>query len=356
VAGFQVSINGRFWVSTKDGVEHPAHTPIPVPSGVHVVAARLAFATASPRIVRVPPLAKVHVVVRLVADGDKGEVTPDSVVASVVLVRQYLDAVQLQLITRSVGYGTTRLVDDKNSYDVWRLMKRDVGDAAVPALIDTLRSSDAHLRMKALQLLLHFAVDSAESVDHEAIQRLMRREPVSVILQSWIAHLQRVSESRWPLLVDLLTSDELGPQTAGIPATLQRLLVRGDSRALQIEGAVTKALTAIPNAASRGEVIRALGGKRAGAVAAIADALKHDPDPTVRSAAAYVLADGPAARVFDDLLNSLRTDGTHQVRVAAARALLKADVGLARQEFDRVLAGEDSATKAAVDEASRYSV
>jgi serine/threonine protein kinase len=337
-----------------DGSEYQANVRIQLAAGVHIVSAVQGDLSTPPKIVRIAPLARVTIVVKLLSERARAEASATPVAANPELVRHYLDAIDLRLVTKSVGYGTTREMEDKNSTQVWQEVRRALGTTAIPPLLETLASSDVSSRLKGLMLLLHFAAASPESVDLQRIQDVMRREQVAVVLHRWIDYLQRSGERHWRLLVNLLTSEEIQKETAAIPQALRDLMARPGVVSEDIAAALLEILPSIPNAAARSEAVRTLGGKRRGIAGTFGQLLRHDPDATVRSTAAYSLGDEASAGAVEALLEALRADGSHAVRVAAATALLRADRSRAAREFAQIMREGDSGTKAAVQEASRY--
>src|ERR1700756_2029628 len=100
-------------------------------------------------------------------------------------------------------------------------MRSHLGTSAVLTLLELLESKDSETRMKALQFLLYYAVDAPETVDNTKVQTRMRGEDVPVILEAWITYLERSLPRNWPLLLDLLTAEQLGSNAAGIPSILR---------------------------------------------------------------------------------------------------------------------------------------
>jgi serine/threonine-protein kinase len=333
-----------------DGVTRQAGTRLQLAAGVHVVSAVLGELTAT-RVVRLAPLAEV--VELMVLTREQAAATRSSVAASPELIRRYLDLVQLELVTKSFGYGTTREIEDKNSHEIWRQMKREIGPAAMPPLVDALGSSDPSVRMKALQLLLHFAVDAPATVDLAAIQVRMRHESSPIILRGWIGYLRKTSDRNWPSLVEMMTHES--PESGAIPPELGRLIARRDDTAPRILLAVVAVVPSIPVAATRTEAVRVLRSSPADdqAAAALVRLLQHDADYSVRAAAAYSLVAASGSSVVDALLTSLRVDVSPEVRVASARSLLAVDRERAEQAFAQFRARGDSATRLAIEEATR---
>jgi HEAT repeat protein len=143
------------------------------------------------------------------------------------------------------------------------------------------------------------------------------------------------------------------PEVAAIPKTLERLITRGDDMSQQIVLAVVALMKSIPFAATRAAATRVLRSTHPDAVAALLSLLQHDEESHVRVAAAYALVGALGPSVFHELLSSLRADGSPEVRVASARTLLATDQKRAQAEFARILAEGDSATRLAVEEATR---
>jgi serine/threonine protein kinase len=324
-----------------DGERRRAGEKLDLPSGAHVLAGALGDLVCTTKVVRLPPLAGKDVVLMLA-----GAAETQDTGTSASLVLRYLARIDARVFTRSVGYGTVRDLEDKNSHAVWQDLKRDLGISPIAALLGVLRLSDPDLRMKALRLLLHYAIDDPEALDHGAVQQILRSEEVPLIVMLWVDYLQRTPQEHWPLLIDLLTS-EAGKHLAGVPQGLRRLGRRPD-----IVEALVRAMPAVRDAGTRAETVRALGGQHPQATAALTEAALHDDSTAVREAAIWALAKEPPAEAFAVILACLRSDASYAVRVAAARALLAIDRERAGAEFAKVEA--DSGIQTAVAEARRY--
>jgi serine/threonine protein kinase/HEAT repeat protein len=325
---------------------------IDVESGVHVLSASKGNLDCPPKVVRVPPLATVEVVLVLEdpsqAKETSGERLEDLVASAAALesILPFLKATKMRIVTRSLGYGTAKGVEDENSLTAWLSMKNQLGTSTIAPLIELLESRDADTRMKALQFLLYYAVESPDRVDVKRIQARMREEEVPVILGAWINHLERSLQRNWPLLLDLLTSEQLGFNAVGIPNILRRL----GSQPEVIDRLVTT-LPSIPDTNTRGETVRALSGRHPRATEALLDRMANDPEQSVRGAAVYALADGAPAGVFDHLMRGLETDPAASVRTGCSRAMLILDRKRASLEFERLRAKGDPAVDAAIESA-----
>lgn len=329
-----------------DGERRYAGRKIELASGAHVLSAvfggDLVFPTT---VLRLPPQAAAE---KLLTLRRRDQLTMDAgdEPASDV-VQRYLARIDTQMVTRSVGYGTVRVLDDKNSYLVWQELKRDFGRKPIPSLIALLHAPEAELRTRALRLLLHYGVDDPASVDHAAIQARLRADSVPLILNMWVDYLQRTPEAYWPLLLDLLTTDVKG-HLAGVPHVVRRLAEKKP----EIVEAILRTLPDVGNPTTRTEVVRVLGGMHPQATAALMKLAAHDDSPNVREAAVWGLAASPPKEAFDVVLQVLRSDTAMAVRIAAARALLTIDRERAIAAFGKL--ESDAGVSAAVAEARRY--
>ncbi|MFY9823683.1 MAG: protein kinase [Thermoanaerobaculia bacterium] len=324
-----------------DGERRRVGEKLDLPSGAHVLAGALGDLVCTTKVIRLPPLADREVVLTLA-----GPATVRDTGAPADIVLRYLARIDARVFTRSVGYGTVRDLEDRNSYAVWQELRRDFGNSPIAALLGVLQLSDADVRMKALRLLLYYAIDDPEAVDHGAVQQSIRSEEVPLIVMLWVDYLQRTPQTHWPLLIDLLTS-EAGRHLAAVPQGLRRLGQRPD-----VVEALVRVMPAIRDAGTRAETVRSLGGQHPRATATLTEAALHDVSTAVREAAIWALAKEPPAEAFDAILGCLRSDASYSVRVAASRALLGIDRERAGTEFAKLEA--DSGVKTAVAEAMSY--
>ncbi|MBZ5506113.1 MAG: protein kinase [Acidobacteriia bacterium] len=322
---------------------------VEVESGVHILSATKLQLLCAPKVVRIPPLATVEVVLVL----EQPSMEPEEVKKSGRAVRPtvavdsvlpFIQAVRLKIVTRSVGYGTSKGVEDQNSHIMWQSMRSQLGTSPVPSLHELVESKDPDTRMKALQFLLYYAMDTPDAVDKIRVQTRMREEIVPVILGAWINYLEQSPEQNWTLLLDLLTAEQLGSSAAGIPSILRRL---GDNA--EMINRLVLILPTIPYRITREEAVRALSGRHPQATAALIERMNHDPEQSVRLAAVHAVTNGAPQSAFEQLLKGLETDPAASVRTACARAMISVDPTRAELEFKRLNTKRDPAIDAAIE-------
>ncbi len=185
--------DGLVWMDGKQ----LAQAGVDVESGVHILTASKQTLICPPKVVRVPPLATVDVVLVLedptvkAAGLETGLEGRAAIAAAVESVLPFLRATRLKIVTKSLGYGTSKAIEDENSQLAWQSMRNQLGTSAVPALFQMLESKDPETRMKSLQFLLYYAVEAPDSIESTKVQTLMRQEDVPVILGAWISYLER---------------------------------------------------------------------------------------------------------------------------------------------------------------------
>jgi serine/threonine protein kinase len=327
-----------------------AEESVDVESGVHILSATKEHLVCLPKVVRVPPLATVDVVLSLEDPSTKAEELEEGgdrlaeTTAAVESILPFIRAARLKIVTKSVGYGTAKGIEDENSQVAWQSMRAQLGASAVPPLLKLLESKDSEIRMKALQFLLYYAVDTPDTVDNTKVQKWMREEDVPVILGAWITYIERSLQRNWPLLLDLLTAEQLGSNAAGIPSILRRL-----GNKPEVIDRLVVILPTIPDRATRVEAVRALSGRHPQATTALIERMDQDQEQSVRLAAVYALVEGAPQGTFELFSKRLETDPAASIRTACARAMISIDRTRAELEFNRLKTKHDPAIDAAIE-------